>query len=45
MEELKKALVAQVSKQLSSERPNIQYLDVLNRLLGTVTHYLISKDR
>lgn len=41
MEELQKALIAEVGKQLKSEKPNIQYLDVLNRLLGTVNYYLI----
>ena len=35
---LKKALVAEVGKQLKAEKPNIQYLDVLNRLLGTVVN-------
>jgi hypothetical protein len=43
MEELKNALVAQVGEQLKSVKPNIQYLDVLNRLLGTVTAYLLNK--
>ena len=40
MEELKLILITQVSKQLSCDKPNIQYLDVLNRLLGTVTSLL-----
>ena len=40
MEELQKSLIAEVGKQLKSEKPNIQYLDVLNRLLGTVNNYL-----
>jgi hypothetical protein len=43
MEELHKALVAEVGKQLKSDKPNIQYLDVLNRLLGTVSGWLINK--
>jgi hypothetical protein len=42
MEELKKSLVAEVGKQLKSEKPNIQYLDLLDRLLGTVCSYLIN---
>ncbi len=46
MEELKKALVTKIGEQLKTEKPNIQYLDVLNRLLGTVTDFLLaSKDR
>jgi hypothetical protein len=40
MEELQNALVAEVGKQLKSDKPNIQYLDVLNRLLGTVNNCL-----
>lgn len=42
MEELQKSLVAEVGKQLKSDKPNIQYLDVLNRLLGTVNGYLVN---
>lgn len=41
MEDLQKSLVAEVGKQLKSETPNIQYLDVLNRLLGTVNNWLM----
>lgn len=37
MEELENALVAKIGEQLKDERPNIQFLDVLNRLLGTVS--------
>ena len=40
MEDLQKALIAEVGKQLKSDKPNIQYLDVLNRLLGTVNNFL-----
>jgi len=36
MEELKNALVTKIGEQLKSDKPNIQFLDVLNRLLGTV---------
>ena len=43
MEELKKALVTKIGEQLKTDKPNIQYLDVLNRLLGTVTSYLLGK--
>ena len=39
MEELQKALVAEIGKQLKDEKKNIQLLDVLNRLLGTVSTY------
>ena len=41
MEELQKTLVAEIGKQLAAEQKNIQLLDVLNRLLGTVSNYLI----
>ena len=41
MEELQKSLVAEIGKQLKAEKKNIQLLDVLNRLLGTVNVYLI----
>ena len=41
MEELKKALVTKIGEQLKTEKPNVQYLDVLNRLLGTVSNFLI----
>jgi hypothetical protein len=43
MEELRNALVAKIGEQLASEKPNIQLLDVLNRLLGTTTNWLISQ--
>jgi hypothetical protein len=42
MEDLQKSLVAEVGKQLKSDAPNIQYLDVLNRLLGTVNNCIIA---
>jgi len=41
MEGLKKTLVTKIGEQLKTDKPNIQYLDVLNRLLGTVSHWLI----
>jgi hypothetical protein len=43
MEELQKALVTKIGEQLKSDKPNIQYLDVLNRLIGTVNNWLISQ--
>ena len=43
MEELQTALVTEIGKQLESEKQNIQLLDVLNRLLGTVSSYLLAK--
>jgi len=45
MEALQKKLVAQVSKQLDSDKPNINYMDVLNRLLGTVNVWLSNPDK
>jgi hypothetical protein len=42
MEELQKALVTKIGEQLNTEKPNIQYLDVLNRLLGTVNNCIVS---
>ena len=42
MEELKNALVTKIGEQLQSDKPNIQLLDVLNRLLGTVSNYILS---
>ena len=46
MEELKKALVTEIGKQLEkSGQKNIQYLDVLNRLLGTVNNCIISQEK
>jgi hypothetical protein len=43
MEELQKSLVAEIGKQLKAEKQNIQLLDVLNRLLGTVNNYILTK--
>jgi len=40
MEELQKALVTEIGKQLENDAKNIQLLDVLNRLLGTVANIL-----
>ena len=42
MEDLQKSLVAEIGKQLLLETKNIQYLDVLNRLLGTANNFIIS---
>ena len=42
MEELQKVLVAKIGEQLKSKAPNIQYLDVLNRLLGTVNNCILA---
>lgn len=44
MEELQKTLITVIGKQLKDEKPNIQYLDVLNRLIGTVDSWLISNE-
>lgn len=43
MEELRDALVAKIGEQLKSDTPNIQYLDVLNRLLATVAFNALKK--
>ena len=43
MEELKTALVTKIGEQLKSDSQNVQLLDVLNRLLGTVNNCLISQ--
>jgi hypothetical protein len=45
MEELQKTLITEVGKQLKAEKMNVQLLDVLNRLLGTVDDYLLTKER
>jgi len=42
MEELRKTLTTEIDGQLKDANPNIQYLDVLNRLLGTVNSWLIA---
>ena len=44
MEALQKELVTEIGKQLKSDKRNVQLLDVLNRLLGTVNNWLIAKD-
>jgi hypothetical protein len=44
MEELQKTLVTKIGEQLGADKKNIQLLDVLNRLLGTVSNYLIAKE-
>ena len=43
MEGLQKTLVTEIGKQLKAEKQNVQLLDVLNRLLGTVSSYLLTK--
>jgi hypothetical protein len=43
MEELQKTLTAKIDGQLKGDKPNIQLLDVMNRLLGTVSTYLLNK--
>lgn len=41
MEGLQTVLTTKIDGQLTSaDSPNIQYLDVLNRLLGTVNNWL-----
>ena len=42
MEELQRTLIAEIGKQLKPDAKNVQLLDVLNRLLGTVNNYLIA---
>ena len=41
MEELQKVLIDEIVGQLKVEKKNIQLLDVLNRLLGTVSTNLV----
>ena len=41
MEELQKTIITEIGKQLKAEKMNVQLLDVLNRLLGTVNSYLV----
>jgi hypothetical protein len=45
MEDLQKNLVSKIGEQLKSDKPNIQYLDVLNRLLGTVDNWLVESNK
>jgi len=42
MEDLQKNLVIEIGKQLKSKEKNIQLLDVLNRLLGTVSNVIFT---
>jgi len=42
MEELQKSLITEIGKQLEAEKKNVQLLDVLNRLLGTVSTFVLS---
>lgn len=41
MEDLQKSLITKIGEQLKSKKPNIQLLDVLNRLLGTVSSFMV----
>jgi hypothetical protein len=43
MEELQKVLITEIGEQLKADNKNIQLLDVLNRLLGTVDNWLTNK--
>ena len=43
MEGLRNALITEIGKQLDSDDKNIQLLDVLNRLLHTVSTFLENK--
>jgi hypothetical protein len=40
MEELQSKLIAEIGKQLKSDKMNVQLLDVLNRLLATASAYM-----
>ena len=42
MEELKKTLVTKIGEQLEKDKPNVQFLDVLNRLLVTTTNFILA---
>lgn len=42
-EGLKTKLVSKITEQLDKENKNIQLLDVLNRLLGTVNNCIVSE--
>jgi len=42
MEELQKVLITKIGEQLKADKTNVQLLDVLNRLLGTVSNFIIS---
>lgn len=42
MEALQTLPVSKITKQLESDKPSTIYLDVLNRLLGTVNNWIIS---
>lgn len=43
MEDLQKSLVTEIGEQLKQCKKNIHYLDVLNRLLGTVDNWIIAQ--
>jgi len=45
MEALQSKLVTKIGEQLDKEKPNIQYLDVLNRLLGTASANILQKTK
>jgi hypothetical protein len=42
MEELQNTLITEIGKQLTAGKQNVQLLDVLNRLLGTVNYYILT---
>lgn len=42
LEDLKSQLVSEVGEQLAKSNKNIHLLDVLNRLLGTVSNALLN---
>lgn len=42
MEELQKALVTKIGEQLKADKMNVQLLDVLNRLLGTTSNFILT---
>lgn len=43
MDKLQEILVTKISELVSSGSDNIGLLDVLNRLLGTTSHWLLNK--
>lgn len=43
MENLQTALVDEIGKELAKDKKDVALLDVLNRLLGTVSNNLLAK--
>jgi len=43
MEELQKALIIEIGKELKFDNKNVELLDTLDRLLGTVSSLLLNK--